>query len=131
MDVLPSDFDLFWLFEVEPQIQGPPDLPDAYKSRQYTTVRQNDTVECVMDLGDNRFDLRWSRDGVILVNVTLRDVIGYRVQKLKESQLLVVISRLSGVAPLLLQMRPTIQVTWETDPFYRFSPEDMDTTALP
>ena len=78
MDPFPEQFELISIFESEPVLTDP-GLPWAHNRLTFTTERDRDHIQCVIEPGYGVLVLRWSREGHTLVDLTVDRVKGLRV----------------------------------------------------
>jgi len=115
MKPFPEEHELIWLFESEPKLTDK-DVIWYYNDLTFTAEHGNDYVECVISPAYGELKFRWSRAGIELVNLDVKQVGGLEVIKAKDADLLkVTFGESNGLQPLLIKLRPNVWIAWGTD----------------
>lgn len=112
---LPQDWELIGFFECEPELayEGTEDYGWLYNTLTFTTQRNQDRLSCTIDPSYGEMQIDWSREGVSLVQLKL--CYGKRLTVHSEGGrefMRVEFEDSSYLLPLILQLKPTIQIEW-------------------
>jgi hypothetical protein len=109
---LAAEHELLELFEVEPVLLDA-GVPWAYNTLTFTTTRGDDVVQCVLTPGYGEIALNWSRDGRVLVRLTIGQVEAIRVELGSDGEKFVAsFNKMTRLRDLIVQLKPFVCVEW-------------------
>lgn len=112
---MPEEWELDGFFEVEP-ILTDRDVPRYYNQLKYITHRGEEEITFIIEPGYSAISVHWSRNGTKLVDVVTGHVAGIRVLSERGRELLkVTFHESTDYYPLILQLKPSIYVSWGTE----------------
>lgn len=111
---IPPEHELLELFEAEPVVLEP-GMPWVYNSLTFTTQRGQDDVRCVLVPGYSEIELTWTRDGRVLVQLSVEHVEAVRAETDGSGERLVAtFNEKAMLLPLILNLKPFVSVQWGT-----------------
>lgn len=113
MDPFPEPYELIGLFECDPVLTDA-EIPWAYNSLRFDTVRGTDHVVCEIQPGYEVVRLEWTRDRVEIVRLELNSVQGLIVETVGGREALIGCFRDPTIEPFHLQLRPNVHLRWGT-----------------
>ena len=117
MDIFPEEYELFWLFESEPEILDKEDnLPLYYKSHTYRLTRNNFSVRCSFLFSVGDFDLAIIHEGKAIIDLHLTRMVALRVSKGDGKEFLEIeFHHETTMKTLYLYLKPHIHISWSME----------------
>jgi len=111
MSYLPESHELIGFFEVEPHVLDA-NVPWAYNTLTFRTVRGRDEITCVLIPGYEELKLEWQRDGSITARIHLVDIITMNLTVKGQEEVLTAGFRSSHVHDFKLWLKPNVAIEW-------------------
>jgi hypothetical protein len=114
MNPFPKDWELIGLFECEPDCLDA-DIPWFYNSLTFKTNRANDELTCIIEPADEVLKISWQRNARKIVDLDLHWISGLEIVMAHPNESLIVQFRDKNLLPLVLQLKPYINLCWGTN----------------
>jgi hypothetical protein len=113
----PEDWELVSLFGIEPRVEFG-NIDWFHDDLTFISERGSDRIECYLEMNEGRLDFTWTRDDAI---VALKLVAIERLKVISQDNVeglrVEFRSLIEGVAPLMIQLKPSIRIDWGTTHF--------------
>ena len=111
MSYLPESHELVGFFEVEPHVLDA-DIPWAYNTLTFNTIRGEDEISCVLVPGYEELKLEWKRGSSLLARIHLVDIIALNLKTQGEEEFLIAGFRSSHLREFKLWLKPNVAIEW-------------------